>query len=160
MASGSRFVRYATLAIAASSAVGFALAFVPHRALSASPVSFAIRTARNEAPFIVQVTDPATIALGRSLVGTSTVHALSGLVIVGALSDNPGWSFHLDPSTVRLPTTVPQSCSTSATSVQAHLDHLAAFLPGRRWCPANVLFLEETRPVTPAPRPIGTVNGP
>jgi hypothetical protein len=105
---------------------------------------FAIQTQPHERPFVVGMTDPATIAEARELIRRHQSKIVNGIIVTKPVPYNPAWGFHYTPSTVRLADFTIEVCDATTTYVQEHLSEVGGhFLPGNRWCPWHTRLLRE-----------------
>jgi len=99
-------------------------------------------------PFVIRIEDDALIAHARALVlGTTTSKShVQGTVVTKPVDYNPGWSYHLDPASVKFFDMAMEVCDAASTYVESHLDEVGrAFLPKSQWCPwASRLTAEVT----------------
>ncbi|WP_437927813.1 hypothetical protein WMF37_00830 [Sorangium sp. So ce291] len=98
--------------------------------------------------FIFEITDDAKIAAARNILSgkeQAQVHVM-GRIVKRSASYNPGWSFHLDPTTITFFTMAIEVCDASAIYVEDHLDEACgAFLPGCHWCPWSSRLTREVQ---------------
>lgn len=98
--------------------------------------------------FIMELTDEATIAHARRILSgeeTREIH-VHGRIVKQPKDYNPGFSFHLDPATIRFFGMAIEVCDANMVYVQDHLDEAGgAFLPGNQWCPWDSTLTREVR---------------
>lgn len=87
---------------------------------------FAIRACRDATRpgevFRVLLDDPALIAEATALVGAGEEKIVSGRVVRGDGAFNRGWSWHLDPDSVRFVDLTIEVCDGCPSYLEAHLD--------------------------------------
>ena len=109
---------------------------------------FKVRTIDTRS-FVIQLTDDVQIKHARDLLsGASTdePHVL-GRIVKRPAPYNPGWSFHIDPSTIGFFDVAIEVCDATTQYVEDHLDEVCgAFLPGCMWCPWTSELTEEVTP--------------
>lgn len=88
--------------------------------------------------FVIEVKDTAMIAEIRGmLAGTSQRKLAEGTIVKSPAAYNPGWNFHINPSSIRLYTNhVSLVCSQSISAKQAAVNSGSA-TEGSRWCPTT-----------------------
>jgi hypothetical protein len=98
--------------------------------------------------FVIELTDEARIAHARRILSgeeTQQIH-VHGRIIKRPQPYNPGWSFHLDPSTISFFEVAIEVCDASMQYVEDHLDEAGgAFLPGAHWCPWSSRLVDEVQ---------------
>ncbi len=96
--------------------------------------------------FVFELTDEAMIAHARRIISgeeTSEVHVM-GRIRKTPQPYNPGWSYHLDSSSIRFFTMAIEVCDANMAYVEDHLDEACgAFLPGCFWCPWSSRVVSE-----------------
>jgi hypothetical protein len=61
-----------------------------------------------------------------------------GRIVKRPAGYNPGWSYHLDPSTIELFEQAIEVCDGNPRYIEEHLDEVCgALLPGCTWCPCS-----------------------
>ncbi len=99
--------------------------------------------------FIFELTDQGKIDHARKILSgeeTSQVHVM-GRIVKRAKGYNPGWSYHLDPTTVSFFEMAIEVCDAEMGYVEDHLDEACgAFLPGCHWCPWSSRLVREVTP--------------
>ncbi|GGK62582.1 hypothetical protein Sme01_04560 [Sphaerisporangium melleum] len=98
--------------------------------------------------FVVEIADPAEVQHARALLdGTATDRPhVMGRIVKRSAPYNPGWSYHLDPASVRFFDVAIEVCDAAPQYVEDHLDEAGgAFLPGGFWCPWGSRLLREVR---------------
>jgi len=115
----------------------------------AGPTRFAFTQASSPGrEFIIELTDDKTIAHARRILSgeeNNEVH-VHGRIIKRTASYNPGFSFHLDPATIRFFAMAIEVCDANMTYVEDHLDEAGgAFLPGNHWCPWDSRLTREVK---------------
>lgn len=98
---------------------------------------------------VIRLTDPALIQQAREIVGGAGdpgMHVM-GTVVKAPARYNPGWSYHLEPRSIRFFEAAIEVCDAHPLAVEEHLAEVCgAFLPGCAWCPWSSKLLAETRP--------------
>lgn len=88
--------------------------------------------------FVIELIDEQKIAHAHRILSgeeKSRIH-VHGRIVKKTASYNPGWTFHLDPTTIDFFELAIEVCDASMDYVQDHLDEACgAFLPGCHWCP-------------------------
>lgn len=88
--------------------------------------------------FVIELIDPRQIEHARAILRGEDVsrRSIMGKIVKRPADYNPGWSYHLNPRTIRFFDFAIEVCDSSISYVQENLDEAGgAFLPGRRWCP-------------------------
>ena len=88
--------------------------------------------------FVFELHDEAKIAEARAILAdTDTLkNHVQGTIIPRPIPYNPGWSFHLGPSTISFFEMQIEVCDANATYVEEHLDEIGgSTLPNSFWCP-------------------------
>ncbi|WP_063749050.1 hemopexin repeat-containing protein [Streptomyces sp. NRRL B-24484] len=103
--------------------------------------------------FVFRLTDDAKIEEARKILRgeqKDRIHVL-GRLIKRPASYNPGWSYHLDPTTISFFEMAIEVCDAGPTYVEDHLDEACgAFLPGCIWCPWSSVLTREVNGATAA----------
>jgi hypothetical protein len=119
------------------------------RRTAMSEAYFAVDTHYDHRRFVIQVTKEADIQHARDLLSgedTSRPHVM-GQITKRPVAYNPGWSFHIDPTTISFFDMAIEVCDASTQYVEDHLDEAGgAFLPGCFWCPWASRVVEEVAP--------------
>ncbi|GAA3139249.1 hypothetical protein GCM10010486_01460 [Nonomuraea roseoviolacea subsp. carminata] len=96
--------------------------------------------------FVVKLTEPDKIQEARDILSGAQrdrTHVL-GRIVKRPAPYNPGWQYHLDPTSVSFFTHAIEVCDASPRYVDDHLDEAGgAFLPGLLWCPWGSRLLRE-----------------
>jgi hypothetical protein len=75
---------------------------------------------------------------------TESFRIISGVIQAQPVGWNPGWSYHLLPSSISFADFFMEVCDASAPYVEENLaDVGGAFLPGNFWCPWGTRVLAE-----------------
>nr|WP_245653092.1 calmodulin-binding protein [Herbidospora sakaeratensis] len=110
---------------------------VPATGATVAPVRFQMETADRQT-FTFELTDQAKIDHARKILKgeeKKRVHVL-GRIKKRPAAYNPGWSFHLDPTTIDFFEMAIEVCDSTTGYLEEHLDEACgAFLPGCFWCP-------------------------
>lgn len=89
-------------------------------------------------PFVVRLEDAGLISHARQLIaGTTTSRPhVQGMIVSKPAPYNPGWSFHLEPSTIGFFDIATEVCDAALLNVQKNLADVGhRFLPNAHWCP-------------------------
>jgi len=89
-------------------------------------------------PFVIRLEDDGLIAHARQLMaGTTTSRPhVQGIIVSKPAEYNPGWSYHLDPSTIGFFDIATEVCDAASLYVEQNLSDVGgAFLPNAHWCP-------------------------
>lgn len=100
-------------------------------------------------PFVIKLTDDEEIQHARDLIKGSTYDQphVMGRITKEPASYNPGWSFHIEPDTIRFFDVATEVCDASTQYVEDHLEEACgAFLPGCVWCPWSSRVIKEVSP--------------
>lgn len=96
--------------------------------------------------FVIKLTDSEVIQHARDILSgkeTSQTHVL-GRIVKRQADYNLGWSFYIDPGTIRFFAFAIEVCDASMRYTEDHLDEAGgAFLPGAFWCPWSSQLREE-----------------
>lgn len=93
---------------------------------------------------VVYITNSATIAEARSLIGKPKV--MLGVVVNGATAYSSPWNFHFDPATISFADATIEVCDASIQYVEDHRTNLAATFPNSQWCPWGSVLEAEVQP--------------
>ncbi|MEL7468782.1 MAG: hypothetical protein AAFN27_10025 [Pseudomonadota bacterium] len=91
-----------------------------------------------ERAFIIKLVSDDQIALAREILsGNETQRVrIQGSIVKEAAAYNPGWSFHLDPTTIDFFEFAIEVCDSESVYVEENLEDVGgAFLPNNHWCP-------------------------
>jgi hypothetical protein len=101
--------------------------------------------------FVFELTDQKLIEHARRVLSgqeTDEVH-VTGRIVKRSQSYNPGFSYHLDPNSIRFFAMAIEVCDADMEYVEDHLDEACgAFLPGCQWCPWSSKLTREISMVT------------
>ncbi|MDM0018014.1 BP74-related protein [Variovorax saccharolyticus] len=89
-------------------------------------------------PFVIRLENAELIAHARQLVaGTTTSKSqVQGTIVSKPADYNPGWSFHLDPASLRFFDFAMEVRDAASLYVEEHLSEVGGpFLPNTHWCP-------------------------
>ncbi|MEC4020018.1 BP74-related protein [Streptomyces sp. H27-D2] len=99
---------------------------------------FAFTTPPGDKEFVIELTDDTLIAKARKILAgeeKKETH-IGGRIKKETASYNPGWYFHLDPSTIRFFDTGLEVLDADASYTDDHIDEAGGvFLPGGHWYP-------------------------
>jgi hypothetical protein len=96
-------------------------------------------------PFIIKLTGENVRHARRILNGeeNARVH-VQGTIVKSAVDYNPGWSFHLDASTIGFFEMAIEVCDATMVYVEQHLDEVGgSTLPDCHWCPWSSRIIAE-----------------
>ncbi|WP_229884281.1 BP74-related protein [Roseobacter sp. MH60115] len=109
----------------------------PHQYNLVGPVYFEMIDVAKK-PFVVKLVSESQIRTARRILSgeeTKSVH-VQGTIVPSTASYNPGWSYHLDPTSVDFFEFAIEVCDSASDYVEENLaDVGGAFLPGNHWCP-------------------------
>ncbi|WP_232320084.1 BP74-related protein [Herbidospora daliensis] len=118
---------------------------VPITGRAVDPVHFQMET-YDRRKFVIELTDQAKIDHARRILKgeeKDKIHVM-GRIKKRAAPYNPGWSFHLDPTTIMFFQHAIEVCDANTSYVEDHLDEACgAFLPGCFWCPWSSRLVAE-----------------
>lgn len=76
---------------------------------------------------------------------TDRLH-VQGTIVPERAAYNPGWSFHLDPATVRVFELSIEVCDADVQYVEDNLAEIGgSLLPGKHWCPWSSKIVREVK---------------
>jgi hypothetical protein len=96
--------------------------------------------------FVFATDKPAIIQQARRILTgeEKTQTKVMGTIVKGEAGYNPGWSFHLDPSSVTFFQSSIEACDATTGYVSDHLDDVGKNLvPGSEWCPSTSQLITE-----------------
>jgi hypothetical protein len=96
--------------------------------------------------FVFATDKPAVIRQARRILSgeEKTKTKVMGTIVKSEEPYNPGWSFHLDPSSVTFFQASSEACDATTRYVSDHLDDIGKdFLPGSKWCPWSSYLIAE-----------------
>ncbi|TDB83129.1 calmodulin-binding protein [Actinomadura sp. KC216] len=132
--------------LALSTLLVMAAAVRPADAAPTTAAYFVFTDMASEDEAVIKLTDPAEIQHARDLISGSATDnpQVMGKIVKQPASYNPGWSYHLDPSTIQFFEIATEVCDASIAYVEEHLDEAGgAFLPGLTWCPWGSRVIRE-----------------
>ncbi|MDX8355658.1 hypothetical protein [Cognatiyoonia sp. IB215182] len=92
----------------------------------------------DEKPFVIKLVGEDQIRVARRILAgeeKERIH-IQGTIIPSTASYNPGWSYHLDPTSIDFFAFAVEVCDAASTYVEENLADIGgAFLPGNHWCP-------------------------
>ncbi|WP_232327477.1 BP74-related protein [Herbidospora yilanensis] len=122
-----------------------AASVTPATSKAVAPVRFQMETI-DQRKFVIELTDQARIDHARRILRgeeKNRVH-VHGRIMKRPAAYNPGWSFHLDPTTIGFFEVAIEVCDATTQYVEDHLDEVCgAFLPGCHWCPWTSRLVSE-----------------
>ncbi|MBU0520762.1 calmodulin [Pseudomonas umsongensis] len=96
--------------------------------------------------FVFKLIDANKILHARRVISgeeLTRVH-LQGIIVQSSVDYNPGWEFHLEPSTVDFFENQIEVCDANLEYIKHHLDEVGgSFLPRSIWCPWSSSVIEE-----------------
>ncbi|MDX1999172.1 MAG: hypothetical protein SF066_15750 [Thermoanaerobaculia bacterium] len=99
--------------------------------------------------FVIQLVDPAKIDHARRILAgkeKTRIH-VNGTIVKEPASYNPGWAYHLKPSSIDFFEFAVEVCDASIQYVEDHLDEVGgSTLPGAFWCPWSSRLVDEVKP--------------
>lgn len=100
----------------------------------------------DDGPFVIELVESEKIAHARSvLAGTekTRVH-VSGTIVKEIAAYNPGWSYHLEPTSIKFFQNAIEVCDANMNHVEQHLDEVGGeYLPNNHWCPWSSRLVRE-----------------
>ena len=118
----------------------------PDAASRAATAYFQVSDAsEDKKPFIIKLTGENIRHARRILNGEekARVH-VQGTIVKSTVNYNPGWSFHLDTSTIDFFEMAIEVCDATMAYVEQHLDEVGdSTLPNCHWCPWSSRIIAE-----------------
>jgi hypothetical protein len=96
--------------------------------------------------FVIELREARRIQLARAVIASRgrMQHHVGGIIVKEPRRYNPGWSYHLDPTTVHFFITAPPELHSTPRFIEEHLAEVGVtFLPGSRWLPRNSRLIRE-----------------
>lgn len=94
--------------------------------------------------FVFKLTDATLISKARAVIAGKTGEHVQGTIVAKPVPYNPGWAFHLEPSSIRFFVFAMEVCDANVTYVAEHLAEVGTdFLPNDHWCPWSSEIVRE-----------------
>jgi hypothetical protein len=119
-------------------------ALTPRAEAQTTPVYFQASIAAKR--FVLKISDRRTIQQARKILAQKRSALFVGRIVPTAASYNRGWSYHVEPRSIRFAQLSIELCDANPKYIEQNLSKVGGeILPGGIWCPWGAVLKREVR---------------